>query len=212
MSSAIDAGSVFDDLFSAGAGRFVRDDGNIEHLAVHQWAGDTDDADRHLFIEQCGGPTLDIGCGPGRLVGELVNRRIPALGIDVSREAIRRTRVRGALALHLDVFDEVPGAGHWDHALLADGNIGIGGHPVRLLNRVRELLGPGGTVHAEVAPRGTGVVRDQRRLWVNGRYSPPFSWAVVGLDAIDHVADEAGLLVTDVRSMNGRHTATLAPA
>ena len=83
---------------------------------------------------------------------------------------------------------------------------------MRLLNRVRELLGPDGTVLAEVAPRGTGVVRDQRRLWVNGRYSPAFSWAVVGLDAIGHVAEEAGLVVTDVRSMNGRHAATLAQA
>ncbi|MDF1706386.1 MAG: hypothetical protein P1U38_16600 [Aeromicrobium sp.] len=210
MSSAIDAGSVFDDLFAAGSGRFVRDDGNVEHLAVHQWAGDTDDVDRHLFTDQCAGPTLDIGCGPGRLVGELVNLKIPALGIDVSHEAIRRTRVRGALALRLDVFDEVPGAGHWSHALLADGNIGIGGHPVRLLNRVRELLGPEGTVLAEVAPRGTGVIRDQRRLWVNGRYSSPFSWAVVGLDAIEQVAEEAGLTVTATRSMNGRHTVTLA--
>lgn len=210
MSSAIDAGSVFDDLFSAGAGRFVRDDGNIEHLAVHQWAGDTDDADRHLFIEQCGGPTLDIGCGPGRLVGELVNRRIPALGIDVSREAIRRARIRGALALRLDVFDDVPGTGHWNHALLADGNIGIGGDPVRLLTRVGDLLGPGGTVVVEVHPLGTGIVRDRRRLWVEGQMSPAFDWAVVGLDAIDEVARDADLTVVDVRAAAGRHAVSLS--
>lgn len=201
--------TAFDDVFCAGSGRFVGSDGRVERLAVRQWAGDPDAADHHLFIDACTGPTLDIGCGPGRLVGELVTRHIHALGIDVSDEAIRQTRIRGAVALRLDVFDDLPGSGSWEHALLADGNIGIGGDPERLLARVRDLLSPSGSVLVEVMPRGVGLVRDERRLWVQGRYSEPFNWAVVGVDAIGDVALAAGLAVADVRAKNGRHAVTL---
>lgn len=200
--------SAFDAMFTAGSGRFVRADGRTERLAVGQWAGEPDAADRRLFLDACSGPTLDVGCGPGRLVGDLA-RRLPALGIDESREAVRQARGRGATALKLDVFDPVPGAGQWDHVLLADGNIGIGGDPVRLLERVRDLLSPGGNVLAEVSPRGIGIIRDERRLWVDGRYSSPFAWAVVGLDAIEMVAHEAGLLVAGIHSTAGRHVASL---
>ncbi len=59
----------------------------------------------------CDDATIDIGCGPGRLVAELAARRIPAMGIDVSSEAIRQTRVRGALALRRDVFGDHPRRG-----------------------------------------------------------------------------------------------------
>ncbi|WP_229053816.1 class I SAM-dependent methyltransferase [Aeromicrobium sp. Leaf350] len=208
----IDTSSAFDGMFTAGSGRFVGSDGRMEHLAVRQWAGRTDRADRQLFTDLCAGPTIDLGCGPGRLMGDLVDRGIPALGIDVSAEAVRQTRRRGAQAVMLDVFDDVPGTGGWRHALLADGNIGIGGDPVRLLRRARDLLDVDGTVLVEVSPLGTGLVRDHRRLWVEGRLSPPFAWAVVGLDAIDSVARDAGLLVTDVRTAAGRHAVTLTPA
>lgn len=203
--------SVFDHMFTVGSGRFVRPDGHTEQLDVDQWAGEPDAADRRLFLDACSGPTLDVGCGPGRLVADLA-RRLPALGIDDSREAVRQARGRGATALKLDVFDPVPGAGQWDHVLLADGNIGIGGDPVRLLERVRSLLSPGGNVLAEVSPRGIGVIRDERRLWVDGRYSSPFAWAVVGLDAVEMVAHEAGLVVAGIRSAAGRHVASLHAA
>ena len=39
--------------------------------------------------------------------------------------------------------------------LLADGNIGIGGDPGRLLDRCRDLLGPDGDVIVELEPPGT---------------------------------------------------------
>jgi SAM-dependent methyltransferase len=203
------AGSAFDGMFSAGTGHFVGPDGRVEHLDVGQWAGRSDLIDRELFTDLCTGPTLDLGCGPGRLLGDLLDRGVPALGIDVSAEAIRRSRRRGALALQLDVFDDVPGAGRWQHAMLADGNIGIGGDPVRLLQRVRQLLAPRGTVFVEVAPLGSGLVREERRLHVAGALSPSFPWAVVGLDSIGEVARDAGLRVGDVRSAGGRHAVTL---
>jgi len=131
------------------------------------------------------------------------------MGIDVSIEAVRQTRIRGALALRRDVFGTVPGEGRWGYALLADGNLGIGGDPVRLLDRLSLLLAPGGSVIAEVADHGVGLVRDRRRLRVDGRLSAFFEWAVVGLDAIEVVAAQAGMTVVGSQSVGGRHTATL---
>lgn len=209
--TALESRGAFDAMFTAGAARLVAPDGRGERLPVGQWAGVCDEVDRDLFTDHCIGPTLDIGCGPGRLVEELVTRGVPALGIDTSQEAVRLTRLRGAWALLLDVFDEVPGVGNWSHVLLADGNIGIGGDPVRLLRRLARMLGTGGTIAVEVAPHGTGVVREERSIDVDGVRSDPFPWALLGLDAIVEVADNAGLVVKERRSRAERNVVVLAP-
>jgi hypothetical protein len=104
----------------------------------------------------------------------------------------------------------LPGAGRWAHALLADGNVGIGGRPDRLLGRVRELLAPGGRVHVELDPGADdGVTTRKVRLHVGGRHSTPFRWATVGLDAIGAVAGQAGLQLVGIDSHAGRHVAVL---
>jgi SAM-dependent methyltransferase len=207
--SALDAISAFDAVFAGRSGHFVDHVGRSEPLEVGQWSSAPDWVDRTLFIDPCHGATIDVGCGPGRLVAELAARRVPAMGIDVSTEAVRQTRGRGALALRRDVFGTIPGEGRWEHALLADGNLGIGGDPVRLLARLGVVLVRGGTVIAEVADDGTGFVRDRRRLRVDGRLSAYFAWAVVGLDAIEDVAAQAGMSVVGTQTVGGRHTATL---
>ena len=113
-------------------------------LSVARWQADADGGDS-VLLDACTGPTLDVGCGPGRLVAALLGRRqIQALGVDVSPVAIRRTTERGGIAIRRDVFDLLPGEGRWQHVLLADGNIGIGGDPAALLRRVRQLLSPAG--------------------------------------------------------------------
>lgn len=204
-----DSVSAFDAVFAGRTGHFVDHVGRAEELEVGQWSSAPDWVDRALFIDPCDKATIDVGCGPGRLVAEISARRVPAMGIDVSTEAVRQTRIRGALALRRDVFGTVPGEGRWAYALLADGNLGIGGDPVRLLGRLSHLLAPGGSVIAEVADHGVGLVRDRRRLRVEGRLSSYFEWAVVGLDAIEDVATQAGLRVVSTQSVGGRHTATL---
>ena len=79
------------------------------------------------------GPALDIGCGPGRHLVALAERRVLSLGIDISAGLLDVARRRGVNVLERSVFDRVPGAGRWRSALLLDGNIGIGGDPVALL-------------------------------------------------------------------------------
>src|ERR1700743_1052639 len=100
-------------------------DGSRTPLPVADWLralpGDTS------IVDRCSGPTLDVGSGPGRLTVALAERGIPALGIDVTPQAVRVARESGALTLVRDVFDQVPGTGRWTTVVLADGNIGIGG-------------------------------------------------------------------------------------
>jgi hypothetical protein len=115
------------------------------------------------------------------------------LGIDVAADAVRQTRARGAQAIRRDVFERVPGEGRWDSVLLADGNIGIGGDPVRLLRRIRALLSPAGHAIVEVAPPGAGATTHRVHLEVAGRRSSPFPWAVVGAECLEELARLASL-------------------
>lgn len=207
----LDPVTAFDHAFRGRPTEMIEPDGRAARLAVDHWASAPDDDDTALFLDPCTEATLDVGCGPGRLVGALVQRGVPALGIDVSREAVRQTRERGAVALRRDVFATLPDEGRWHNALLADGNVGIGGDPVGLLRRLRDLVTPSGRVIVEVAPAGHGLVRERRRLRVDGRLSGSFPWAVVGLDAIEDVAAAAGLDVEHVHLSGARIAVTCAP-
>jgi len=212
MSLAFDPASAYDAAFAGKVTHWVDHVGRAEPFGVDQWSAAPDWVDRELFIEPCDAATIDVGCGPGRLVAEISARGFPAMGIDVSSEAVRQTRVRGALALRRDVFSAVPGEGQWAYALLADGNLGIGGDPVQLLKRLGEVLAPDGHVITEVDADGVGYVREHRRLRVDGRMSAPFAWARVGLDAIEDIAALAGMRVVGTRTEGGRHAATLVRA
>jgi SAM-dependent methyltransferase len=177
-------------------------------LPVGDWTRQVDGSDRALLAE-CRGETLDVGCGPGRMTRALAERGHAVLGIDVVPQAIRMTRERGAAALLRDVFEDVPGEGRWATVLLADGNIGIGGDPRALLSRVRALLAPGGRVVADLAPPGNGVVTRRVRLQTSALRSRPFSWSLVGAEAIGTVAIAAGLSVTALQAHGDRWFAVL---
>ena len=167
-------------------------------------------AEEQAVLATVDGPVIDLGCGPGRLVFDLATRRVRALGIDSSPEAVELARRRGAVVLQRDLFGALPGEGRWQTALLFDGNVGIGGDPVRLLARCRRLIAPGGRVVVEVGPPGTGWSRLSARLEHDGRRSPRFAWAVVGADAIDGLAGGAGLrLATMAGTWSGRWFAHL---
>ncbi|TWE14875.1 methyltransferase family protein [Prauserella muralis] len=163
-------------------------------LPVQRWRRDPGSGDE-MLLDRCTGPTLDVGCGPGRLTTALGERGVAALGIDSSPTAVRLAVRRGAVALRRDVFGHVPGQGRWRHLLLADGNIGIGGEPARLLRRAAELLAAGGTAVVELEPPGRGLRTERVRVGSSGGGSGWFRWAWLGADAVDETAGRAGLTV-----------------
>ncbi|MGK3201078.1 methyltransferase domain-containing protein [Amycolatopsis sp. MEPSY49] len=167
--------------------------GERVELPVERWTAPSDGDE--VLLDACGGPTLDIGCGPGRLTAALAGRGVVALGVDSSRTAVRLTRRRGGSALHRNVFGRVPGEGRWRHALLADGNIGIGGDPVVLLRRAAQLIAADGDVLVELEPPGRGLRHERVRLRPGHADVAWFTWAWVGVDAIAEVAARAGLRV-----------------
>lgn len=184
-------------------------DGTGVPLPVENWHQSADRTDLRM-VEWCEGPTLDVGCGPGRMCEALLARGGHALGLDVVPEAVQLARERGAAALVADVFAPVPAEGLWETALLADGNLGIGGDPVALLRRLTALLEPRGRVVAEVEPEFPWITSFWARIETAHHRSRPFRWAVVGADAVPSLARAAGLDVLELHAVAGRSFAVLA--
>ncbi|MBA2552630.1 MAG: methyltransferase domain-containing protein [Geodermatophilaceae bacterium] len=189
---------------------FLRyEDGDEIPLRLSHWCSDDVPGDAGL-VGRCSGATLDVGCGPGRLAAAVAQQGLPVLGLDISPAAVRIARNRGALVVQRSVFDALPGEGGWQHVLLADGNVGIGGDPARLLRRCAELIDASGSVLAELDAPGT-VTRScvVRIVSATGRRSDTFPWAHVGADQIEHVAETAGLAVVESWTEEGRWFASL---
>lgn len=212
MTTASEATTAFDHGLRGNHCRLELENGEHIDLPIAQWHGNGPDAGDDLMLARCTGPTIDIGCGPGRLAAALTGRGIDTLGIDTSQVAVDLTTSRGARAARRDVFATVPGAGVWKHALLADGNIGIGGDPHALLRRIASLLSPAGTVLAEVEPHGRSLRMESVRVAGHGAPSRWFRWAWLGLDDLPAIARDAGMRVTWLGYHHGRRFAELAAA
>ena len=194
--TAVDVGAAaFEELLSRGDRAVLElGDGRFVPMPTAGWHGDPRRADLSL-LDRCRGPALDVGCGPGRLTAALIGRGIIALGVDTSAHAVRLTADRGGVALRRSIFERLPGEHRWGTVLLADGNIGIGGNPRRLLVRCRDLLTDDSRVLAELVaePSYDGPVR----LHHGGRRSQWFPWSRVTAAGIDPVAAAAGLAVVE---------------
>lgn len=190
------------------------DDGQVRNLPVRRWLGGehADGRFDRALVNLCKGPTIDLGCGPGRLVTELVRRGIPALGVDQSATAVRLARRSGAPVLQRDVFGPLPGMGRWQTVLLADGNVGLGGDPHRVLRRAAELLRQGGQCIAEFESLARGVHSGWVRLETSQTIGPWFQWATVGIDCAAEIAEQAGLALTRINPIGSRVVATLTTA
>ncbi|MFJ8039374.1 methyltransferase domain-containing protein [Kitasatospora sp. NPDC096147] len=191
-----------------------RADGGRQLLDVERWCAPPDAADRTV-LERCvriGRPVLDVGCGPGRLVAELLALGVPALGIDLTEAAVERTRRSGGSALHRSVFDRVPGEHRWGAVVLLDGNLGIGGDPAALLRRLAQLVSPEGWLFVETESE---PVDERVRVRIEGgagRLGPPFVWARLGPGALARRAAAAGLVETARWVSRGRSFTALRVA
>lgn len=185
-----------------------RTDGRLLPLEVERWCAEPDAADRTV-LSRSHGAVLDIGCGPGRLVAALAARGRTALGIDVSPEAVARTIRTGGSALRRSVFDPLPREGHWNTALLMDGNVGIGGDPRALLARVARLVAPDGVLLAETAPPDVDERVRVRVFDGIAAQGTAFPWARVGPEALLRYAGAAGWSLRDAWKVGARRFVAL---
>jgi SAM-dependent methyltransferase len=174
-------------------------DGDELPIDPSRWHGPTSPAEQEM-LDRLRGPVLDVGCGPGRIVERLVRRGIIALGVDPAPGAVSLARRRGCPVLQRSVFEPLPGEGRWRSVLLLDGNVGIGGDPLRLLQRCRSLVHDRGDVVVEAQRPGTGMRTCRARLERASEHSAWFAWSVVAVDALPVVAGQAGLRLVGVES------------
>jgi SAM-dependent methyltransferase len=193
----VDPGA-FDAALAGDGAMLVDSDGGRAVLPVRRWTGPAD-ADDTWLLDRCTGPTVDLGCGPGRLLVALARRGVQAVGVDHSPVAQAQCRARGVVMLRRDVFARVPGEGRWAHVLLADGNIGIGGDPRRLLARAAALLAVGGTLLVETDPEAGRHWRGSVRVCTARETGPATPWARVGAKALRMLAAPLGLTVVAER-------------
>jgi SAM-dependent methyltransferase len=175
-------------------------------LHVGRWFAEPSAAE-HDVLAHALAPVLDIGCGPARHTLALAARGVETLGLDVSAWAVRAARHRGASVVRRDVFGLIPDEGTWGTSLLLDGNLGIGGDPARLLERVRRLLRPGGRALVELGPPGSGTRSFLARI--EGTDATWFPWASVAADDVGSLALAAGFRPSQAWAAEGRWFARL---
>jgi SAM-dependent methyltransferase len=178
-------------------------DGHARPMPIHDWYAPAT-TDEIALLRTLAGPVLDLGCGPGRLVVALNELGTPALGVDASPNALHHASARGAATLQHSVFDPLPGEGRWATVLLFDGNIGIGGDPVALLQRAARLLAPDGRIVVEIDTTAGPALATYARLERNGETTVWFPWAFVTVGSIDDISHRVRLVRVDATWIDDR--------
>ena len=144
------------------------------------------------MLDLCVGPTLDVGCGPGRMTQLLAERGDIVLGIDVVPEAIWQTRDRGVAAILRDVFEDVPAEGRWQTCCSPMATSASAATPCGCCAGSRSCSAPvaaSSPTSRRPAPDCTrGRATNSRRPT-----SEPFPWSVVGADAIGELVAAGAL-------------------
>ncbi|MEO6467777.1 MAG: class I SAM-dependent methyltransferase [Acidimicrobiia bacterium] len=179
------------------------DTGSVLVAPAARWFDDAQPAELRA-LSRVLGPALDVGCGPGRHVAALTERGVPTLGIDITTQALTHARARSVPVLERCVFESLPGTGRWRTVLLLDGNLGMGGDPVRLLSRVRELLAPDGMAIVEVEPPGADLAPCRVRFEIGDVAGPWFDWMAIDAPGLDEVCASADLEVHECWYDDGR--------
>lgn len=183
---------------------FLQDDTRRSPMDIARWHAEADLVDLTLLAEVTG-PVLDIGCGPGRMVRAARDLGLSALGIDVSPAAVELARGLGLHVIERNIFAPIPAEGHWQTALLVDGNIGIGGNVSELLARCAEVIAPGGEIVVEVhSDPDRHHTYTGRLVDAQGRASAAFPWAEIGVDRLAEIAVAHGLTMIQSWELDGR--------
>lgn len=118
---------------------------------------------------------LEIGCGPGAAL-KLLHAACPsvrAVGIDLSPVMVRQARSRNAQAVRSGQFEILQGAlgtaglpaGSFDAAYSCNVVQFIENRP-EFLDRLRQVLRPGGRLAISFQPRGICATAEEGRRWI----------------------------------------------
>ncbi len=186
------------------------DCGVVIELDIERFVGKASAPERR-FLARIAGPVLDIGCGPGRAAAFLREHGTVALGLDSNPGLIDLARSNGALCVRQSIFDPVPFEGRWHDVLLLDGNIGIGGDPVKLLDRLHAIVEPRGRAFLEIDAAGPTRLLTVREH-DSDSIGDPFAWATVSIEGIEELLVGSGWTCHDVHTIDDADQTGLAPS
>lgn len=150
-------------------------------------------------LRELGGPTLDVGCGSGRLLVPFVKAGLEVEGCDVSADMLARCRARAgaegvSVTLHRQAAQELDLPRRYRSAIMC-GVLGLGSvraHDQEALRRVYAHLEPGGTLlldhHLPYASE------EEWRYWTSaGQRELPLPWPAAGERRVAADGDELEL-------------------
>lgn len=169
---------------------------------VRQWLAEPTPSDRSV-LTLLDGQVLDVGCGPGRMLRAAREQPLSAAGVDLNPRAVSLARSAGSTVYRQSVFDPMPRP--WHGFLLLDGNIGIGGNPMALLRRLRELADRSARLLVETDP-DPDLEEHYRAVLCDrsGRCGEAFDWSRVGSRPLRRFARATGWLLDHERRRDGR--------
>jgi len=189
--------------------RIVDHSGEELPVALRRYVGEPASEEEGV-LRRATGPVLDVGCGPGRHVRALNRLGVEAVGVDISPLAVALARRRGVSVIEGSIFGEIPGAGTFASALLLDGNIGIGGEPAALLDRVGDLLTTGGLVIVELEGPGVATRTLRVSLETERARSHWFPWARLSVDGLEALCASSDFAITERWQAGDRWFASLS--
>ena len=188
------------------------EDGEVHPLPAHRWLGKRRDDEPfdEAVTQMCAAPTIELGCGPARLVARLIQHGIRARRRSGPRPRSRppaRRRPRPCSATCSSRCPEWVTGRRYCSSTATSASAAT---PRRILGRAAELLCRGGRCVAEFDTEAVGIRARWVRLRVGSRRRTLVPVGIGRCGQCRRAGRPAGTTLTGVRLVGGRVLADLA--